>query len=324
MTAHRHSGFSRRIWTTCNQRVPRGKIMPLCQQPVGTTGWKPFPDLLKTHKKIGTFRHFSGPVPVTGTSAGFQIQVLAGPFCITDNPGLGVLVFQDTTSPAAAAQPSPLRPGHLPHRLYFPERFHTLTHRMQKRLHHPLRWRHGDTHHREEKRMLRYFCFRVPKRKIPQHLSGGIHSASPFKEGFGNFGHGTPWAKFPKHSLFFCLLCASSEAGGNIFSFLSGYAFPQRLGARLTGKLEIIKGDIPALVTAFHPLHETIPVLPGRRRGVIKLLLVGSLELPLHPALLDRPPHIALDSILKFFNPAYLSHHKISPPNPLQGLRFTP
>ena len=96
--------------------------MPLRQQPVGTTGGEPFPDLFKTHKKIRAFRHFPSPVPVTGTSASFQIQILAGPFCITDNPGLGVLVFQDATSPATTAQPTPLRPGHLPQRLLLPKR----------------------------------------------------------------------------------------------------------------------------------------------------------------------------------------------------------
>ena len=95
--------------------------MPLRQQAVGTAGGEPFPDLLKTHKKIRTFGHFFGPIPITGTAAGFQIQILAGPFCITDNPGLGILVFQNTTPPAATAQPAPLRPGHLPQRLPFPE-----------------------------------------------------------------------------------------------------------------------------------------------------------------------------------------------------------
>jgi glycosyltransferase involved in cell wall biosynthesis len=85
--------------------------------------------------------------------------------------------------------------------------------------------RHGDT----EKRMFREFKSASTPPEIPETLSGGIPRAlrqssgqargdvqqskpllplySSLKKRCGNFGHGTPWAKFPQH--WFSLLLSS-------------------------------------------------------------------------------------------------------------------
>jgi glycosyltransferase involved in cell wall biosynthesis len=84
--------------------------------------------------------------------------------------------------------------------------------------------RHGDT----EKRMLREFQAASTPSEIPATLSGGIpkergdiQQSKPLlplyfslKKRCGNFGHGTPWAKYPQH--WFSLLLSSRCLGVSV------------------------------------------------------------------------------------------------------------
>lgn len=85
MTTDGHSRLPSGIRIACDQRMPRGEVVPFRQQSVCATPGQPFPDLFKAPIEINTFWHFPSSLRVASTAAGLQIEVSARPFRITDN-----------------------------------------------------------------------------------------------------------------------------------------------------------------------------------------------------------------------------------------------
>ena len=108
--------------------------------------------------------------------------------------------------------------------------------------------------------MLRVFKLRSTASEIPATLSGDIHQSKPFlplfpdsKNRCGNFGHGTPWAKYPQcwlsHllSLFYLrasvvksfFSCSSRLRVKNTFGCIVHVSEPVSLYRQVTGSLSM-------------------------------------------------------------------------------------
>jgi len=118
--------------------------------------------------------------------------------------------------------------------------------------------RHGGAE--RENQILRAFKLRSTASEIPATLSGDIHQSKPFlplfpdsKNRCGNFGHGTPWAKYPQcwlsHllSLFYLrasvvksfFSCSSRLRVKNTFGCIVHVSEPVSLYRQVTGSLSM-------------------------------------------------------------------------------------